>query len=64
MLLAVPWIALGALWWAGRAHANANLTGWLSPAKNDDDTGLVVTAHTIVLALQNLPNPALRPAFK
>ena len=39
LLLALPWIALGALWWAGRAHANANMTGWLSPAKKDDDTG-------------------------
>ena len=55
---------LGALWWAGQAHANANMTGWLSPRRNDDDTGLVLTADTIVLALQNLPNPALRRAFK
>ena len=64
VLLAAPWIAVGSLWWLGRAHANANMTGWLSPAKNDNDTGLVVTADTIVLALQNLPNPALRRAFK
>ncbi len=64
VLLTVPWIGLGALWWAGRAHANANMTGWMSPPKNDDDTGLVVTADTIVLALQNLPNPALRRGFK
>ena len=40
------------------------MTGWLSPPRNDDDAGLVVTADTIVLALQNLPNPALRRAFK
>ena len=64
VLLALPWIGMGALWWAGRAHANANMTGWMVPRKSDDDTGLVVTADTIVLALQNLPNPALRRAFK
>ena len=56
VLLALPWIGMGALWWAGRAHANANMTGWMVPRKSDDDTGLVVTADTIVLALQNLPN--------
>jgi S-DNA-T family DNA segregation ATPase FtsK/SpoIIIE len=64
VLLAAPWIAMGALWWAGRAHANANMTGWMSPPKSDGSNGLVVTADTIVLALQNLPNPALRRAFK
>ena len=65
VLLALPWIALGALWWTGRAHANANLTGWLAPPKDDDDTGLVVTADTIVLALQNLDKiPALKRAFR
>ena len=29
-------------------HANANMTGWLAPPKDDDDTGLVITADTIV----------------
>jgi len=53
------------LWWTGRSHANANLTGWLAPPKDDDDAGLVITADTIVLALQNLDKvPALRRAFK
>ena len=65
ILLAAPWIAIGALWWLGRAHANANMTGWMVPRKTDDDTGLVVTADTIVLALQNLDKiPALKRAFK
>ncbi len=65
VVLAAPWIGLGALWWTGRAHANANLTGWLAPPKDDDDTGLVVTADTIVLALQNLDKiPALKRAFR
>ena len=65
VLLALPWIAIGALWWVGRAHANANMTGWMSPPRNDDDAGLVVTADTIVLALQNLDKiPALKRAFK
>ena len=65
VLLALPGIAVGALWWTGRAHANANMTGWMVPRKNDDGTGLVVTADTIVLALQNLDKiPALKRAFK
>ncbi len=65
VVLALPWIAVGSLWWLGRAHANANMTGWMVPRKNDDDTGLVVTADTIVLALQNLDKiPALKRAFK
>src|SRR5581483_1674323 len=65
LLLSLPWIALGALWWTGRAHANANLTGWLVPDKDEEDAGIVVTADTIVLALQNLDKiPALKKAFK
>jgi S-DNA-T family DNA segregation ATPase FtsK/SpoIIIE len=65
VLLSLPWIAMGALWWTGRSHANANLTGWLAPPKDDDDAGIVVTADTIVLALQNLDKlPALKKAFK
>ena len=65
VLLAAPWVGLGALWWTGRNHANANMTGWLAPPKDDDDTGLVITADTIVVALQNLDKvPALRRAFK
>jgi DNA segregation ATPase FtsK/SpoIIIE, S-DNA-T family len=65
VFLALPWIGLGALWQTGRAHANANLTGWLAPPKDDDDTGLVITADTIVVALQNLDKiPALKRAFK
>ena len=64
VVLALPWIAVGALWHVGRGHANAG-SGWLAAKKDDDaDTGLVVTADTIVLALQNLQIPALRKAFK
>lgn len=65
VLLSLPWIGLGALWHVGRNHANANLTGWLAAPKDDDDTGLVITADTIVVALQNLDKiPALKRAFK
>ncbi len=64
VVLALPWIAAGALWHTGRGYANAG-SGWLAAKKDDDaDTGLVVTADTIVLALQNLQIPALRKAFK
>lgn len=64
-VLALPWIALAGLWWAGRAYANASLTSWSVAGKQDgEDPGIVITADTIVLALQHLPNPALRAAFK
>jgi DNA segregation ATPase FtsK/SpoIIIE, S-DNA-T family len=64
VVLALPWIAMGALWHVGRGYANAG-NGWLAARKDDGaDTGVVVTADTIVLALQNLQIPALRKAFK
>ena len=60
----LPWIAAGALWHVGRGYANAR-TGWTEAGKQDgEDAGLVVTADTVVLALQHLPIPALRKAFK
>ena len=63
IVLALPWIAVGALWWTGRGYSGAG--GWTQAGKQDgEDSGLVVTADTIVLALQNLPIPALRKAFK
>ena len=61
VLLALPWIGLGALWWTGRAHANANMTGWLAPPKDDDDTGLVITADTIVAGA---PEPRQDPGAR
>lgn len=65
VLLSLPWIALAALWWTGRAHASAAMTGWLAPRKASDEAAPVITADTIVLALQNLDKiPALRRAFK
>jgi DNA segregation ATPase FtsK/SpoIIIE, S-DNA-T family len=63
-LLALPWIVIGVLYWIGRSYANAALTGWAVADKQDEETGLVITADTIVLALQHLPLPALRAAFK
>ncbi len=64
ILLALPWIALVTLWWAGRAHARTSATGWLAARRQDEDAGAVVTADTIVLALQNLPIAPLKRAFK
>jgi S-DNA-T family DNA segregation ATPase FtsK/SpoIIIE len=64
LVLAVPWIAVAALWWAGRRHAMAATTGWLAAGRVEEDGGLVVTADTIVLALQNLRIPELKRAFK
>jgi S-DNA-T family DNA segregation ATPase FtsK/SpoIIIE len=64
-LLAAPWIVVAVLYWAGRNYANASLTAWSVAGKGDsDDTGIVITADTIVLALQHMPIPDLRKAFK
>ena len=60
-LLGAPWIVLGVLYWAGRSYANASATSWSVAGKGDgEDAGLVITADTIVLALQHLPVPALK----
>jgi S-DNA-T family DNA segregation ATPase FtsK/SpoIIIE len=65
VVLAVPWLAFGALWHAGRAHASAVPGGWLSaPSADTADGGTVVTADTIVLALKHMPVPALGQAFR
>ena len=63
-LLGLPWIILGILYWAGRSYANTSLTAWSVAGKGDEDPGIVITADTIVLALQHMPIPALRQAFK
>jgi S-DNA-T family DNA segregation ATPase FtsK/SpoIIIE len=64
-LLTAPWIAVLVLYLAGRSYANASLTAWTVAGKDDDqDPGLVITADTIVLALQHLPLPAVKAAFK
>jgi S-DNA-T family DNA segregation ATPase FtsK/SpoIIIE len=63
-LLAAPWIIAAGLWWAGRSYANAAMTGWTVARKQDEDPGIVITADTIVLALQHLPIPPLKDAFK
>ena len=49
IVLALPWIVVGALWWTGRGYAAAS--GWTEAGKDGgEDGGLVVTADTIVLA--------------
>ncbi|HET9969815.1 MAG TPA: hypothetical protein VFQ68_16390 [Streptosporangiaceae bacterium] len=64
LVLAAPWAAVAALWHTGRRHARG-MTGWaLAPKQDQADAALVVTADTIVLALQHLPVPALKTAFK
>ena len=64
-LLALPWIVLLVLYLAGRSYANASLTAWSVAGKDDgEDAGIVITADTIVLALQHMQIPALRQAFK
>jgi len=74
ILFSVAWVPLLwttaavivlALYWTGRNYANASLTSWSVAGKDDgEDAGIVITADTIVLALQNLPIADLRKAFK
>lgn len=64
LVLALPWIGAVTLWYVGRGYANGGATGWTRAGKNDDDAGIVITADTIVLALQNLRIPELKKAFK
>jgi DNA segregation ATPase FtsK/SpoIIIE, S-DNA-T family len=64
-LLALPWIIVAVLWYAGRSYANASLTSWTVAGKDDgEDPGVVITADTIVLALQHLQIRPLQQAFK
>jgi S-DNA-T family DNA segregation ATPase FtsK/SpoIIIE len=65
VLLALPWIALAALWHVGRT-ASAPAGGWDVAGKDgEEDGGIVITADSIVLALQNTHGiPALAKAFK
>lgn len=51
------------LWQVGRARATP--PGWMAPAgQREEDAGALVTADGIVTALQHLPLPELRKAFK
>jgi S-DNA-T family DNA segregation ATPase FtsK/SpoIIIE len=63
ILLALPWVIAAVLWQVGRNAAAMEPAGWTAAAVQDQDGGLVVTADTLVLALQHLPIPALRQAF-
>lgn len=64
LAIALPTAGVAALYHAG-GHAGDLAPGWAIAAKpGDDEGGLVVTADTIVLALQNLDKvPALKRAF-
>lgn len=64
LLLAAPWVAVAALWSVGRSQAAAG-SGWVARLEPEgSDTGIVVTADTVVLALQHLRIPELKRAFK
>jgi S-DNA-T family DNA segregation ATPase FtsK/SpoIIIE len=63
-LTATVCVALAGLWHVGRNHATGG-GGWTVAGKQDEqDLGLVVTADTIVLALQHLRIAELKKAFK
>jgi S-DNA-T family DNA segregation ATPase FtsK/SpoIIIE len=62
--IAVPLGILAALHHLGR-HAGALAPGWSIAAKRDGgENGIIVTADTIVLALQHIPVTELKRAFK
>lgn len=65
ILLGVAGIALTLLWAVGRSAAAVTPGGWTqAPGQPDSDGGLVPTADTIVLALQHMPIPDMRKAFR
>jgi DNA segregation ATPase FtsK/SpoIIIE, S-DNA-T family len=56
---------IGWLWWTGRRHASTLSAGWIAaPAEEGEEGGAIVTADTIVLALQHLAGAELKKAFK
>lgn len=62
-LLSAIAVLLAVLYRTGRNHAMS--AGWrMTPKQADNDRGLIVTADAVVLALRNLPVPALKTAFK
>jgi S-DNA-T family DNA segregation ATPase FtsK/SpoIIIE len=61
-LATVAAVSLVLLWTAGRRHARGMTSGWLAP--DQEETGVVVTADGIVVALQYLPVAEMRRAFK
>jgi S-DNA-T family DNA segregation ATPase FtsK/SpoIIIE len=64
LLLAAPWIAVGALYLVGKSHAGS-ATGWMAKFEPEpEDAGIVVTADAVVLALQHLRIPEMKKAFK
>lgn len=64
VLMVIPLILLGVLWSIGRGHATAS-TGWVSRLQSETpDTGVVVTADTVVLALQHLRISEIKKAIK
>lgn len=65
-LSAAAAVTVAALWWTGRRHASTLATGWIALAggEDGDEPGIVVTADTIVLALQHLRIRELKAAFK
>ena len=64
-LLAAPWLIVAGLWQAGRKYAQTIPSGWLAaPQKAGEDGGLVITADTIVLALQHLKIAEIKAASR
>ncbi len=62
LLLAAPWLALAALWHAGRRASAASGPAWLRTAAEGDD--LVIDERTVSKALEALRIPGIRDYLK
>jgi len=62
VLLALPWIALGALWWTGR-HAADGMPGWARTSA-DPDADVSIDETTIAKALEALRIPQITAYLK
>ena len=62
ILLSLPWIALGALWWTGRGAAGG-MPGWVRTAA-DPDADVSIDETTIAKALEALRIPQITAYLK
>lgn len=63
-VVAVPVVLVAVLYYHGRAGSGFTPAWVVTAQPEDEDTGIVITADTIVLALQNVPIGPLKAAFK
>ena len=64
VLLALPWIAVGALWWTGRAAAAAGSGPAWARTAADADADVAIDESTVAKALEALRIPQVRDYLK